>query len=198
MYPRQQLGIVPVVAAALLQEGPKILADITSLFTGSSYDATHQVILQRSAAIIADPTLSQLPAQQAWLALRCWAGDQSVITPADTAYLFGSGSVAQGCGCEVAHGCRADAQQAVATLKHNIPYLTTGALSTAPEPGLPGGGVTTTPGGVMYGTGPGGISIGVPVPTSSLLTATIGGIPVVVLAGGLALLAFAVGGRGRR
>ena len=183
-----------VCDAAALQGLPAL---VSSLFTGSSYDATHQVILQRVAAIAADPGLKQVATQQAWLALRCWAGDQTVITPADTAYLFGGGNVAQGCGCEVAHGCRADAQQAVTTLRQKIPSLVTGYLSTAPEPGLPGGGVSTTPSGTMYTTGPGGVVVGLPVPASSILSSSIGGVPIMVLALGAVMLAFAGGRRGR-
>jgi hypothetical protein len=194
MYERSRLGIVPVVAVALVQEAPKIMSDIESLFTGSSYDATHQAILGWCQAIVQDPHLTNLTTQNDWLRLRCWAGDQSVITPANTAYLFGSGSVAQGCGCEVAHGCRADAQQAVATLKKNVPALTTGYLSTAP---VQNPGASTTPGGTIYTPLPGGGGLNLPVPVSSLLNATVGGIPVMVIGLGLAVLAFAGGRRGR-
>ena len=155
------ISAVGATACAVASSGTNVLCDVAalkalpglikSLFTGSSYDATHQVILQRVSAITADPMLQTVAGQQAWLALRCWAGDQTVITPDDTTYLFGPGytpaMLAQGCGCEVAHGCRADAQQAVRTLEQQIPTLKTGFLSTSPvtSQGNPYAGATGAP-----------------------------------------------------
>lgn len=199
-YPQPRLGIVPVVAVALIKDAPAILADIEGLFVGSSYDATHQQILTWATTIVNDPTLATFAAQDAWLRLRCWAGDQTVITAADTAELFGGGNTAQGCGCEVAHGCRADAQQAVATLKRNVPALTTGALSTSPYTtpyGTPAPAPSSGGSGTIYTGLPGGVQVGLPVPASAITGSELYGVPLTVwLAGGL-VLAFALGQKGR-
>lgn len=113
------IAVVTVAEAA-----PTIVAEIEGAFKGSSFDATHQQILAWSTIISNDLTLSGAGAQNAWLLLNCWAGNQGVITAANTSYLFGTGYTAaqraQGCGCEVAHGCRADAASAVATLQSKM------------------------------------------------------------------------------
>lgn len=179
---------------------PVIINGIKSLFGGSSYDATHAQILSWANTILNDPTLSTFGARDAWLRLRCWAGDQTVITAADTQELFGGGNIAQGCGCETAHGCRADAQATVAELKRQIPSLVTGNLSTSPWTNPTTGqpvpeGASTPNSGTIYTTLPGGIQVGVPVPGSTIASATIAGVPVWALVAGAALLAFAGGSR---
>ena len=110
-----------VAVVGVAQAAPALLADIEGLFQGSSFDATHQQILAWSNIIGQDLALQGAAAQNAWLLLRCWSGDQSVITTANTSYLFGAGYTAaqraMGCGCETAHGCRQDAAAAVAYLR---------------------------------------------------------------------------------
>ena len=156
----------PVVAI------PAIINTIATLFQGSSYDATHQQILTWSSTIANDPALATAAARDAWLRLRCWSGDQTVITPANTAYLFGSGSVAQGCGCEVAHGCRADAKTAVQQLGAQYPQLFAGP-ATAPS-------VIGTAGNTLLST------LGV-LPATGASSSSSSGLVMVVL---LAVLAF--------
>jgi hypothetical protein len=191
------LGIAPAVAAIIIQQAPKILADIEGAFTGSSYDATHQRILQWVQMILADPTGAvsgnYIPgnnflanAANAMLGLRCWAGDQSILT----IYRQISGDPAPaGCGCEVDHGCRADAQAALArvdqALNQAVPIV-----SSAPQP-IP----VPSNSGTLPVTIPGGITVGLPVPGSTVATAQVYGVPVWAwLAGGVGL-AFLLGKR---
>lgn len=207
MYPRRQLGIAPLVVAAIIQEAPAILADIGKLFgdTGS-YTATHAAILQWCQMILADPAGAvsgnyipgpnyQSNAAGAYLSLRCWAGDQSILST----YRQVSGDpAANGCGCETFFGCRADAQAALARINQALnqpnPYE-----SSAPVPSQPGGGYPSGSGGstIPIDVG-GGLTYKAPIDTSSLLNATIGGIPVVLIAGAIAVAAFAGGARSRR
>ena len=214
MYPRlgatSSQATATAVAVAVASGGVNIAADVSAIlgiiggaFSGSSYDATHQQILAWSHTILSDPGFTTAAAQDAWLRLRCWAGDQSVITPANTQELFGTGNVAQGCGCEVDNGCRADAQSAVAIIKQAIPALLTGPLSSAPytnpvtgQP-APAPANSTSNGGTIFTTLPGGTVVGLPVPASSILTSSIGGVPVEAIAAVGLLLAFALGGRRR-
>ena len=123
-------AVIAVVAVA--QAAPSIVAEIEGAFKGSSFDATHQQILAWSTIISNDLSLSGAGAQNAWLLLNCWAGNQGVITAANTSYLFGAGYTQQqramGCGCEVAHGCRADAAAAVATLQSKMPVASSASL----------------------------------------------------------------------
>lgn len=191
-----RLGVIP---AAAIVAGVEVIQRL--LGPPSSYDATHRQILAWATTILNDSSLSSASARDAWLRLRCWAGDQTVITPANTAELFGPGNVAQGCGCEVAHGCRTDAQNVVAELKQQIPSLVTGNLSTSPwtnpVTGQPTPEQSSPNTGTIYTTLPGGIQVGLPVPGSTIANSTIAGIPVWAFIAGGALLAFAGGSRRR-
>lgn len=187
------LGALPVAAI------PTILNGIRALLGGSSYDATHQQMLQWASTILNDSTLSTASAREAWVRLRCWAGDQTVITASNTALLFGGGNIAQGCGCETAHGCRADAQRIVAELQRQVPSLVTGHLSTSPwtnpVTGNPAPETHTPDTGTIYTQLPGGVTVGIPVPGSTVTQSALFGVPVWALFGGVALLALS--GRGR-
>ena len=204
-YPqRRPLGILPVVAAAIIQEAPTILADIGKLFGGTgSYTATHAAILNWCQMILADPVGAvsgqyiigpnyQGNAAGAYLSLRCWAGDQSILA----IYRQVSGDPASnGCGCETQYGCRADAQAALARIDAALNQAAP-VVSSAPEPALPGGGVSPTPAGTLITTLPGGATVGVPVSGSTLLSAQLFGIPLAIWALGIGVFAFA-GGRRR-
>lgn len=190
-----RLGVIP---AAAIAAGVQIIQNI--LGPSSSYDATHRQILTWASTILNDSSLSSALARDAWLRLRCWAGDQTVITAANTQELFGGGNVSQGCGCETAHGCRADAQAVVASLKQQIPSLVTGNLSTAPYTNPMTGAPAPAPAsntntGTIYTQLPGGIQVGLPVPGSTISNATLAGVPVWALIAGVGLLAFAGGSR---
>ena len=171
-----------IAAVTAVAGNSTLLASISSLFQGSSYDATHQQILAWSQDVITDPKGAaslnpSTPAGKAWLWLRCWAGDQSILAQ----YRAASGDPApNGCGCEVAHGCRADAQAAISQLQPLVTGAggaTTGPLSSAGEPGNPSGaGVTNT----TISTTQGGVTT-----VSSAGTATTGAIPNSTLASGL-------------
>lgn len=195
-----QLGVVPALAV----EGiPAIINAIKGLFGGSSYNETHARILQWVELILADPVGARSgqvspgntftdSAADAYLGLRCWAGDQSILQ----IYRQKSGDPAvQGCGCEVSHGCRADAQAALRQVDAalNVAFQN---VSSAPIPSRVTPESSNT--GTIYTQLPGGISIGLPVPGSTILTSSIAGIPIVAIAAGIALLAFAGGSRGRR
>lgn len=190
-----RLGVIP---AAAIAAGIQIIQGI--LGPSSSYDATHRQILSWAQTILNDSSLSSPLARDAWLRLRCWAGDQTVITAADTQELFGGGNVAQGCGCETAHGCRADAQAVVQSLKSQIPSLVTGNLSTAPYTNPVTGAPAPAPvnsgnTGTIYTQLPGGVQVGIPVPGSTISNAALFGVPVWALLAGVGLLAFAGGSR---
>ena len=149
---RGGLGLATVALSV-----PQLISAITKLFTGSSYDATHQQITNWTTVVANDPHLSGSSAQIAFENLRCWAGDQTVITPQNSARLFGGGNPAQGCGCEVSHGCRADAQTAIAGLKSQFPWLETGPLSSSAWTSPSGQSVTPTSDGsgvISVGTSP--------------------------------------------
>lgn len=188
MYTSGGLGQAQVLALAV-PEIESLLSNITTLFTGSSADATHQAILQWVGIIAANPAEAMLapttgastasPAN-ALLWLRCWAGDQTVVPQ----YRLASGDPAtNGCGCETAHGCRVDAQSALAQVVKAIPGLTIGPLSAVSVPSGAGGGSVYSTGGVL-----------VPLPGSTLT----GGIPTNLLLGigALAVVAL-VAKRGR-
>ena len=183
-------------AAVAVISNPAVLSDIESLFTGSSYDATHQQIIAWIQTIQSDPAGAALvtpttpasvilgrPAAQAWLWLRCWAGDQTILASYNAANITknGGGAPATVCGCEVDHGCRQDAQTAVAQLAPMIaPFITsgaptTGALSntTQASTGANGAVLAVTTGGVTTVSGAGNTAAtlagaGV-VPSSTLL-----------------------------
>lgn len=198
------LGILPVIVAAVAN--PKtlnaIISDIGSLFQGSSYDATHQKILTMSTSIAANPDAAATPGTsqyQAWINLRCWAGDQSIASI--YAQLFSDPSaMTQGCGCEVSHGCRADAQATVGYLKTQFPQLVTGVLNSNPYPGPSGnsGGSGSYSGGgtLPINVGPGTYQL--PVGSSTILNGTLFGVPVWLLGLGVAAVAFGGGRGGRR
>jgi hypothetical protein len=172
-------------AVAAIGSVSGVLNSIEGLFTGSSYDATHQQLLTWASTIATGQgKLSNSSVADAWLRLRCWAGDQSVITAANTAELFGGGNVAQGCGCEVSHGCRADAQATVQSLKASFPSLTIGSLSSAPTQNPSAQSGSTVIGVNSQGT------ITAQVPTASLFLSDVPlllGIGVVLLVAYLAL-----------
>ncbi len=212
-----QLGVVPAVAVAIIQDAPSIINGLAHLFginTNGSYDQTHARILQYVQIILHDPegalgAPTPIPqtggagwtysAANALLGLRCWAGDQTILPlvmqlDPPTAE-NGNYHYTNGCGCETAHGCRADAQQALAAVDAQLKRLNP-PVSSAPIPSDPTSG-QTTPTGTVYTTLPGGISVGLPVPTSTLTTATLFGVPIWALGLGLAGLAFAGGRRGR-
>jgi len=197
------LGIAPAVAIAIVQDAPSILAGIAKLFGESgSYDQTHAQILSLCQVILRDPqgavSGQYLPgdgrwlesAANAYLALNCWAGNQAVLA----AYRQVSGDPApNGCGCEVEYGCRADAQQALATINREL-NRPAPSVSNAPIPSQPG---SVVPGGTVYGTLPGGIQVGVPVPVGTITGSAIGGVPILAwLAIGL-VGAYAFGGSRR-
>lgn len=204
------LGIAPAIAAEIIKDGPKVLTAIENLFginTNGSYDETHAQILKLVQKILSDPIGAVSgqylqgdghwleSAANAYMALRCWAGDQTILP----AYRQVSGDPAQnGCGCETAYGCRRDAQQALQQVNAQL-GRTSAPVSSAPIPSDPSSGVNV-PGGTIYQTLPGGAGINIPVPASSLFNATLFGLPVSVLALGAVAIAFAGGHRrgGRR
>lgn len=168
------MAIVAVAGSSLLHTVDGIISSIGGLFGGSSYAATHAKIVAWEAAISANPALARVPGNdihKQWIGLRCWAGDQSVVAEYVTVWGDPSAST-QGCGCEVDHGCRADAQAAVARL---APLVNTpvGPLNSNP---FPTGEKAPTP----AGSGP-VVSIGVPVPLTTIAASTYGGVPLWLL-----------------
>lgn len=201
------LGIAPAVAALVVQQAPKILSDIEGLFVGSSYDATHQRILQWVDLITKDPTgatsgqytpgnNSLASAANAYLWLNCAAGNETVLST--YRQMSGDPSPA-GCGFETAHGGRADAQTALAEVNKALNQPTP-TLSSAGQPITPPPTPLYGSQGTIYSNTGNGSGINIPVPASSLLNATLFGIPVSALALGAVVLAFAGGHRqgGRR
>lgn len=202
------LGILPVVAAAIAQEAPTILNDIKSLFTGSSYDKTHQQILAWVQLILSDPTQAlsghytsaqgpTTPAN-AWLELNGWAANPVAYQT----WLSVGGVPLSGnapLGCESSHGCLADAQAAVRHLEQqfNLPAAFLAPAGTRPPSGAIAPPAVSLPGSTIYTPLPGGGGLNLPVPASSLFGATIAGVPVLLLVGGALVLAFAGGSRRR-
>lgn len=199
------LGIAPAVAALVIQQAPAILSDIDKLFgdTGS-YDQTHAAILQEVQLILSDPAAAvsgnyvhansglASPAN-AYLWLNCQAGNEAVLAT----YRQVSGDPASnGCGFETAYGGRADAQNALARVNQALNQPAP-VVSSAPIPSAPGGGYTPANNATVVTTLPGGIQIGLPVPASTITQSTILGVPILGWVGGIALLAFASGRRGR-
>jgi hypothetical protein len=158
-----------IAAGSVVTTASSVIHTLEGLFQGSGFPDQKAAIDKWIAAITADP--HSAVTHKTWIGLRCWAGDQSVVSEYVT--LFGDASArTAGCGCEVSHGCRAYAAAAVQQL---LPLMggTVGALSDAPQPGQPGG---TNPGGSQIIVG----ATNVPVVASTL---SVGGVNIYLLAG---------------
>lgn len=186
----RRLGIIPAVLATSV---PQILSAIEGLFQGSSYDQTHQSILQYSQLALSNPqqalsgnyTPGNNPTASpanAYLWLNCLAGNEAVLA---TYRRISGDPAAAGCGCEVSHGCRADAQQALAAVNQALGVTQTGPLSMAPQPT---GISTSSP----------GIQIGIPVSGSTIANSELFGVPVWLLAVGAVGGVIALSRTGRR
>jgi hypothetical protein len=199
-----QLGLAPAVAVAIVQDAPAILSGLDKLFgdTGS-YDQTHARLLQWASLILNDPVgavsgnytpgdNSLASAANAYLWLQCAAGVQSVLP---TYRRISGDPASNGCGFETNYGGRADAQNVLNAINQQL-NRPAPVESSAPIPSNPSSGVTPS-GGTVYTNLPGGISVGLPVPTSTLTTATLFGVPIWALGLGIGVLAFSGGRRGR-
>lgn len=197
-----QLGIAPVVIGEAVTLGVKLFG---SLFGSDPRPGNERTIAGWAGLVASNPdaaTLTPTPftagssptPAQAWVFLRCWAGD-ATATPIYQAFdTVDPHGVCNG--SDVAPEARTLIDQLRATYPQLAgPYIPGQrvAVGTYGSPSTP-----SVPGGTILAPLPGGGSFNVPVPTSSLFGATIAGIPVVALAGGLAVLAFAGGhSRGR-
>ena len=197
-----RLGILPAVAALVVQQAPAILQDIANLFGGTgSYTQTQQTVMQWVQLILSNPAQAvsgqytpgnnptASPAN-AYLWLNCAAGNETILST----YRQISGDPSpNGCGFETQYGGRQGAlaalQRVNTALNQPMPATSTAPIPTNPTSGLPSSTIAT---GL-----PGGVTVGIPVPTSSIMNATVFGIPVVLVAGAVAAIAFAGGRRGR-
>ncbi|HEX3698907.1 MAG TPA: hypothetical protein VH374_26290 [Polyangia bacterium] len=214
---RSALGIAPVIVAAAI---PAVENLFSSIFGGHSQaleagvaDAVQGwlTIATQNLAQIATPGT---PGYNAFTHMRCAGGDQSVNAASQSPLIAGPFPVPPGCG--YAHqDSRNYARSAVLTVAataiaqgipvpatytfgNDSPAGTTTTMSATSGMSITSGG-TSAPGSTLPINVGGGYTVGVPVPTSSLLNATIGGIPVLGVAAVGVALAFALGGsHGRR
>lgn len=207
------LGIAPAIIAAGVSEVEKLLGGLfgphTSLEAGVQDQVTSSVqIITSDLGNIATPGTA---AGNEWILMRCRAGDDSVVA----AYNALEHASITPIGCGYAHQdsrtVTANAVLAIAGLAVQqgiaMPSVFTfrrddGTSYTAVPGGPPapliGSSGSSGAGSTIYQPLPGGGGLNLPVPTSSLLNATIGGIPVLLLAAGVAVLAFSGGRSGRR
>lgn len=105
-----------VQLSGVLGDAQGIINVLSGLFGTSSRPQTDAAVNGWVQTVAADPNLSTLAAQTAMLKMRCAGGDQTVITPQNTQFLFGNGSPSQGCGFETGHGGRQYVQAALTQL----------------------------------------------------------------------------------
>lgn len=175
--------VLPITAANLL-------STVEGLFAGSSYDETHQRIIQWVSTIqgnVQAVNTQGTPQELAYVNLRCWAGDNSAAHVARYRALNPGDPFPNGCGCEVDHGCRADAQTALAQIDTLLGI--TVPVTSAPIPNNP---TATSSSGLPT------VTIGVPVSASTVLQSTILGVNVVVWILGVAVLVWVIATRRRR
>lgn len=137
-----------------------IINFLGGLFGGSTAPQTTAVINGYITTIVSDPALTTAAGQHAMLYLRCWAGDQTITAQ----YIAVSGDQSArtaGCGCEVAHGCRAMAVGALSQLATQLTTATVAGMQAAAGVAGAGGAipangvVTTVPGPGSTVTAPG-------------------------------------------
>lgn len=173
--------MLPVV----IQAGTLIQGLINDI-GGSSTNAVKAQVDSWVAQILAAPSSSL--AQGLIVRIKCWSGDQSVITPQNTAELFGGGPLAAGCGVGTQEG-RDYCKAALVRIRNAIGPALAGPINPSPIPATGGGSQPL-----------GGVQVGIPVPASTAINATIGGVPVWAILGiiGIIVLAAIFGGGRRR
>ena len=217
-YPVRQLGIAPALVAAAIPTVENFFASMGSgALTNRALPQVAVAVNGFFTTVLNDLSNIANPGTTAGLTfarLRCLGGDLSedaafgATAPPYCGYAeqssreYARAAVVIAASHAIANGVSVPTSYTFRDVNAagggNRTLTASAALANAPLPPPDGAGAGSgAPGGTIYTTFPGGGGINLPVPASSILNATIGGIPVMAILLAFGVFAFA-GGRGTR